>query len=108
MKFKPWVIIFLLSFALLLQNTCPFGAAGKSSVASASCKDCPFKHRVVAQDGQQKLVSDYSSIHFPHYIFEVPETAPSFQITPIKSEDPVLASDYRDALPDELLRPPQA
>jgi len=108
MKSKPWLIIFLLSFALLIQNTCPFGAAGKSAVASSSCRDCPLKHRiVVSQDGQNKLLSAVADAHFPHYIFDVPETITSFQISPITSEGPVLANDYKDALPDELLRPPR-
>jgi len=108
MKSKPWLIIFLLSFALLIQNTCPFGAAGKSAVASASCADCPLKHVVVvSQDGQNKLLSAVSAVHFPHYIFDVSETIPSLQISPITSEGPVLAKDYKDALPDELLRPPR-
>jgi hypothetical protein len=108
MKPKPWFIILLLSFALLIQNTCPFGAAGKTAVASSTCKDCPLKHRIIIpQDGQKKLLSDFSSIHFPHYIFEVPKTTLSFHIEPITSEGPILANDYRDALPDELLRPPR-
>ncbi|MBS1192771.1 MAG: hypothetical protein H6Q97_750, partial [Nitrospirae bacterium] len=32
---KLTLIIALLAFGLLIQNTCPFGAAGKSTVAAA-------------------------------------------------------------------------
>lgn len=101
-------IIFILAFALLIQNTCPFGAAGKSAV-TASCKNCPLKHSfVVSLDGQKVLVSDSSSIHFPLYVFAVPKTVHTLQLAPVMSARPVLADQYKDALPDELLRPPQA
>jgi len=108
MTLKPRSLIFILAFALLIQNTCPFGAAGKSTVAS-SCEQCPLKHScIVSPDGQKNLVSDFSSIHFPLYVFAVPKTIHTFQLNPIKSTRPVLADKYKDALPDELLRPPRA
>ena len=105
---KPRLIIFILALALLIQNTCPFGAAGKSTVAE-TCKNCPMHHSfTVAADGQKSLVSDSSSVHFPLYVFSIPKTIHTFQLNPIKSARPVLADNYKDALPDELLRPPQA
>jgi len=108
MLFKLRSIILLLAFALLVQNTCPFGAAGKSTVAS-SCEHCQMKHSIMASpDGQKQLVSDSSSIHFPLYVFAVPKTVHTFQLNPIKSARPALAEFYKDALPDELLRPPRA
>lgn len=101
-------IIFILAFALLIQNTCPFGAAGKSAV-TASCKNCPLKHcLVISLDGQKVLVSDSSSIHFPLFVFAVPKTIHTSRLNPIKSARPTLDDQYKDAFPDELLRPPQA
>jgi hypothetical protein len=101
-------IILLLSFALLIQNTCPLGAAGKSTVAS-SCDHCPLKHSLLIPfDGQTNLVSDSSSVHFPVYVFAVAKTVHTFQFGPIKFARPVLADRYKDALPEELLRPPRA
>lgn len=100
-------IIFILAFALLIQNTCPFGAAGKSSVAAA-CAHCPLKHNLlVSLDGHENLVTDFSRVHFPLYVFKVPKTIHTFQLAPIISARPVLADSYKDALPDELLRPPR-
>jgi hypothetical protein len=105
---KPRPIIFILAFALLIQNTCPLGAAGKSTVAE-SCKNCSMHHSLtITTDGQNNLVSDSSNIHFPLYVFAVPKTIHTFQLNPIKSTRPVLADNYKDALPDELLRPPRA
>src|SRR5512143_3149541 len=66
-KFRP--IILLLALALLIQNTCPFGAAGKSTVSYA-CGHCQMKHAVTASPiGQKQLVSDSASVHFPLYVF---------------------------------------
>ena len=98
----------LLVFALLIQNTCPHGFAGKTAVARA-CANCPIKHHLMApQDGQEKIVSGSTPVHFPLYVFEAPKTVHTFRLEPIKSARPVLANGYKDALPDELLRPPRA
>jgi hypothetical protein len=101
-------IIFLLAFALLIQNTCPHGFAGKTAVARA-CANCPMKYNLMVQlDGQDKIASGAFSVHFPLYVFEAPKTVHTFQPESIKSARPVLASGYKNALPDELLRPPRA
>ena len=108
MKLKLRAIIFLLAFALLIQNTCPFGAAGKSAV-TASCRNCPLKHSfILSLDGQKNLVSDSSSIHFPLYVFAVPKTVHTFQLEPLSSVKLRIIDRYNDAMSDELLRPPRA
>lgn len=108
MKLTLRSIVLLLAFALLIQNTCPFGAAGKSAVTS-SCGSCPLKHCfLVPLDGLMSFVSDPSAIHFPLYVFAVPKTIHTFQLYPVNSFRPLLTDRYRDALPDELLRPPRA
>ena len=100
-------IIFILAFALLIQNTCPFGAAGKSSVA-AWCGHCPLHHGfVVAFDGQNSIVSEVSLVHFPLYVFSVPKTIHAFRLDPIESRQPTIVDNYRNIAPDELLRPPR-
>jgi hypothetical protein len=107
MKPKLRSIIFLLALALLIQNTCPMGAAGKSAVF-ASCRNCLMKHSIsVPTNGQNNLVTDFSSIHFPMFVFAVPKMLHTFQFEPITSAGAVLAKSYRDVLPDELLRPPR-
>lgn len=100
-------IIFLLTVALLIQNTCPLGAAGKTSLAS-SCTNCPLKHTSIASFGGQKEIVKELSIHFPLFVFAVPKTVHTFQLESITSKRPALANSYEDALPQELLRPPKA
>ena len=105
-RLKP--IITLLVLALLIQNTCPFDVAGKSTVAAA-CDHCPFKQQHIASsDVQQKIVSDSSPIHFPLYVFSLAKTTHLFHLEPVRTIKPVLADSYKDAEPAELLRPPQA
>jgi hypothetical protein len=107
MTIKLGSIIFILAFALVIQNTCPFGAAGKTTLASA-CTHCPSNHSMVSSpDVQNKLVSDSSSIHFPLYIFAVPKNIHTFYLALINSSQSSLAEMYVDALPDGLLRPPR-
>ncbi len=108
MTLKSVSLIFILAFALLIQNTCPHGFAGKSSVATA-CKNCPMKKQHdMSPDVQKKISSAKSQIHFPLFVFSVPKTIHTFQLSPIETARPVLLDRYKDALPDELLRPPQA
>jgi len=106
--FRLRPIIVLLVLALLIQNTCPFDVAGKSTVAS-SCEQCPFKQsHIVSTDVQQKIVSDSSPVHFPLYVFSLVKTIHTFHLEPVRTVRPVLADSYKDAEPAELLRPPQA
>lgn len=106
---KPRAIIFFLAFALLIQNTCPMGAAGKSTVVSI-CAGCALRHQmVVTASSGDILASDHSSSdHFPMFVFSVPKTIHTFELESIKSVRPLLANDYADAVPHELLRPPRA
>ncbi len=107
MTLKSVSIIFILAFALLIQNTCPHGFAGKTSVAS-TCKHCPMKeHQSLTSDGQKKISSTQSQVHFPLFVFSVPKTIHTFQLNPIETARLVLIDRYTDVLPDELLRPPQ-
>jgi hypothetical protein len=108
MKRKTGSIIFVLAFALLIQNTCPFGAAGKTAVAS-SCPDCPFKQcLVVAQPGQACFAAGFPVAHFPLYVFAVPKTVHAFRLAPVETRGAVLAERHTDPLPAALLRPPHA
>jgi hypothetical protein len=108
MQHKFVAIILFLVFALFIQNTCPHGFAGKSSVVS-SCAHCPFNQmHLVSPDQRDAIAAGSPSIHFPLFVFSVPHAITTLQPGPILSMAPPLAKSYEDALPDELLRPPQA
>jgi hypothetical protein len=106
LKLRP--IMLLLAFALLVQNTCPFNSAGKSTVA-ALCEHCPMhNNHLVPTDGLERIASDSSGVHFPLYVFSLPKTIHTFQLEPIQTPRQAIADSYRDALPAQLLRPPKA
>ncbi|MGE5173618.1 MAG: hypothetical protein ACM3MD_07305 [Betaproteobacteria bacterium] len=101
-------IIVLLAFGLLIQNTCPHGFAGKTSV-TAKCTQCTLKqHHSLSPDGQKKITANSPSVHFPLFVFAVPKTINTFRFDPIKSARLILDDQYKDALPNGLLRPPHA
>jgi hypothetical protein len=106
--FRIRPIIALLAFALLIQNTCPFDIAGKSTVA-AHCEHCPLKYNnTVSANTKQNIVSVPLPIHYPLYVFSLPKTIHTFQLEPIQTIRPIMADSYNDAVPAELLRPPRA
>jgi hypothetical protein len=107
MRHKFVTIIVLLIFALLIQNTCPHGYAGKSSMVSP-CAHCPLKHvHAASPDRRSILVTVSSSLHIPLFVFAASKTVTAFQHGPTAFLDPPLAKSYEDALPEELLRPPE-
>jgi hypothetical protein len=104
-KFR--LIIVLLVFALLIQNTCPFGAAGRTTVAAAG-DHCCLKYSIsMPADGREKIGSAVSPVHYPLYVFSVPKTIHTFHLASLQSARPLLSDNYQNALPDELLRPPR-
>ena len=83
--------------------------AGKSTVA-ASCSHCPQKQMLKEpspDDGQLRIVSSQAQ-PFPLYVLAMPHVHPAFQLTPIATPQPSIPNSYKDALPEELLRPPRA
>ena len=111
MKRSSWPIIVLLVFALLLQNTCLHGYAGKTSFTSSTdrCTQCPSKTgKVTSSDVAKVLSSDSITIYFPMYIFTLPVMSYNVQLQRHRNPEPALVNSYKDAMPDELLKPPRA
>ena len=110
MKCSVLTVIFLLIVALLIQNTCPKGFAGKSTVASA-CSHCPHKqsHKPVSQ-GDRVVVASASDAHahLPLYVLDTPDTKPTFRLEATASSQLVIPTIYQNTAPDELLHPPRA
>ncbi len=108
MQHKLYTIIALLIFALLIQNTCPHGFAGKSTVF-ASCSHCPHKQmfKSYGESGQLSIISNHMA-DMPLFVLEMPNPQPTFQLVLIASPQPIIPNSYKNTVPDELLRPPQA
>jgi hypothetical protein len=108
MRYKLYIILFLLILALLIQNTCPHGFACKSMVAAA-CSHCPHKQMLKSpvEYGQVSIAS-HRTAHLPMYVLDVPNTQPAFQLMSVASSQPIIPNSYKNTTPDELLRPPHA
>jgi hypothetical protein len=108
MQHKLYTVIALLIFALLIQNTCPHGFAGRSMVL-ASCSHCPHKQMLKSQAeiGQLSVIST-PLVHMPLFVLEMQNPHPAFRLMSVASLQPVMPNGYKNTLPDELLRPPHA
>jgi hypothetical protein len=100
-------ITMLLIFALLIQNTCPRGYAGKSTVV-ASCSHCPYKQisTTPAKSGLN-ILSNHSA-HMPLFVLAMPDPLPVSSLIAAAAPHRGIPNVYEDTLPKELLRPPQA
>jgi len=108
MRYTVYIILPLLVIALLIQNTCPKGFAGKSTV-TASCSHCPLKqaHKPVAESGKPGITS-HAPVHLPMYVLDLPDTQPAFRLMAAASPQPAIPNTYKNTAPDELLQPPRA
>ena len=102
------ILIVVLSLSLAVQNTCPFGKAGKTSVGPA-CGHCPLHqvHRSASFDGRPDLLP-HSPVPFPAFILaleqhERPAVPAPLSPSPLRPELP-----YTDAVTDEPLHPPRS
>jgi hypothetical protein len=103
------LIILLLAFGLLVQNTCPHGFAGKSSVAASTCSHCKYKQgHQPAPDSGKASISSHSTTHPPMFVLDTPNTQPTFRLAAIAIPQPIIPNTYKNTAPDELLQPPRA
>lgn len=102
------LIVCCLVLSLVIQNTCPFGAAGKSSVVP-KCGHCPLMRQCSGvPDGQAAWVPDAAPGHFPLFLFTTVKSDHTFQIDAHSGGAPLPALQYTEAHPAELLIPPKA
>ncbi len=101
------LIVCCLVLSLLIQNTCPFGAAGKSSVVP-KCGHCPLMHQCqrAAPAEQMAWASDTNPSHFPLFLFTTENLGHSIQVDALTACAPFLTVHYTGAYPAELLKPP--
>jgi hypothetical protein len=106
MKTLSISIILYLIPALFIQNTCPFGAAGKSSIVP-KCGHCSMmRHCSRAPEGQKKP-ADNKPQRFPLFIFTVADAKPLFRLDRHIRPEPRQQVDCKEPFPAELLKPPR-
>jgi hypothetical protein len=58
--------------------------------------------------GQKNITAHKVPVHFPLYVFSLPQNVHTYQLLAGQAVYPVPEDGYTDPLPDELLQPPQA
>ncbi len=107
MRCAPLLIVCCLVLSLLIQNTCPFGAAGKSSVMP-KCDHCPLMRQCQRAAPAERMAwaSDANPSHFPLFLFTTANLDHSIQVDARTTRAPFLTVHYTGAYPAELLKPP--
>ncbi len=108
MKVVAFTVSFVLALSLLVQNTCPHGFAGKTSVARA-CGHCPHKLDATPQKtAKMEPAVKKQAAHLPLFALAVQERTAALKPAPLETAPVSLSQPYRNAEPYELLRPPHA
>jgi hypothetical protein len=103
------LIVCCLVLSLVIQNSCPFGAAGKSSVAPECGQNCPLMRQCSsAPIGQTAWTPDKTPNHFPLFLFTAMKPGHSFRADMLAGEPPFPSIHYIQAFPNQLLKPPNA
>ena len=104
-------VIFLISFAIIIQNTCPYGWAAKTAFLSpytSHCSHCPVKedHQPAKSDTRNDVKKDLSNINHL-FVIHIGKFDSSFQILfPIDHAPAIKSDNFKDIYLDPLLRPP--
>lgn len=101
-------LIALLALAITVQNTCPYGYAGKSAVAAPYVHTCPLKDRLPAMPGGRNTVeSNFQDLDHPFILVSAP-VGVAFQLSAPAREPVIIMSPRReDIFPDPPHRPPE-
>jgi hypothetical protein len=105
------VVIFLIAFAIVIQNTCPYGWAAKTAFVSpytSHCPHCPKKedHQPAKSDSRNDVKKDVSSINHL-FMIHIGKLDTAFQLlSPTEHAPSIKSDDFMDVYLEPLLRPP--
>ena len=100
------MLLFLLSLSLILQNTCPYGFAGKTAFAARQTHACPFHHQPI--QGKSAVDDNSNKIH-PAFVIAFFFDKPMIQHFALNSAYVIFFSDkYINPFKDPLTKPPVA
>jgi len=101
------ILLFLLAFSLILQNTCPYGFAAKTAFAAPHSHQCSF-HR--HQTKEQRTVDDNSNkVMYPAFVMITPFIQPSIEGVPVSTYYLRFSfCGYTNPFKDPRIKPPIA
>jgi len=99
------MLLFLLSFSLILQNTCPYGFAAKTAFAAPHTHACPFHH--YPSKGQRAIDDNSNKVIYPAFVMVASFVQPSIQHFPVSTEYSLFSYDkYTNPFKEPLIKPP--
>ena len=104
------LLLFLLAFSLVLQNTCPYGFAAKTAFAAPHTHDCPLKkdHHSPSKEGDS-VDGNSGKVLFPAFVFSVPDVQTVILCSQVDVDYTPLSSDnYKDPFKEPSAKPPAA
>jgi hypothetical protein len=109
MMLRMRFLIFLVAFAIILQNTCPHGWAGKTAFAASHVSHCSMKdpHRPAKTNDWDDVKKELSSNAKQTFVFSVGTSDNTFRLlAPIGCTVSVKTDNVKDVFSEPLLRPP--
>ena len=103
--------IVLIAFALIVQNTCPYGWAARTvflSPSSSHCPHCPLKEfpRPSNPDSRDNIMKVFSNANHA-FVLHIGSQDTEFHILSLTGGAPLFSSNpYGDVCLEPLLRPP--
>jgi hypothetical protein len=101
-------IVTLIVFAIVLQNTCPYGYAGKTAVAAPHVHHCPLKdHQPQKSGSPDNFTEDFKNLNHA-YVFSSEGVACGLKLFgPAQTATTIAAYGHEDAFLIPPLRPPR-
>ena len=103
-------LLFLLAFSLVVQNTCPYGFAGKTAFAAPYTHGCPFKkaHHGPPKD-KASVDENMGKVFCASFVLSIPDVqALSLRLQANASFFPMPFDNYKNPFKEPLIRPPAA
>jgi hypothetical protein len=101
-------LVALIVLAVAVQNTCPYGYAGKTAVAAPHVHNCPLKnHQPSKSDTSDNFTEDFKNLNHA-YVFTSGGVECGLELFgPAQTVTTIAAYGHEDALLSPLLRPPR-
>lgn len=101
------VLVALIACAIVVQNTCPYGYAGKTAVAAPHVHDCPLKARHKMPDGRNRVRKDFQDPNNPFALVLVAADGAFETFAPAREASIAKYAGLRDIFLNPPHRPPE-